>query len=229
MEKRPLALQNRIPEPEIMDDFEQVQAYAQADFRVPHEMFVDLLEERHGSDLKGLFLDLGCGPCDVTARFAKRFPDTTIHAVDASKPMLQEAERILEQRGLSQRITLFHARLPFKDTPIFKNHYDGVIVNSLLHHLPSQKLLWDTISQCVREGGIIFVMDLIRPHNTAEAKAIVEKYSGSEPEILKRDFYHSLLAAYRIPEIREYLKKTQLNHLTIEKVSDRHLIVWGKK
>ncbi len=219
----------RILEPELMEEEQQVLAYAQADFTQPHEMFVDLIEERFGSSLKGTFLDLGCGPCDITVRFAKRFPYPKIHAVDGSAPMLVAARKLIEKNDLAERILLIKAQVPIESGILPKRSYDGVFINSLLHHLPEQNLLWQTIERFLRPGGMIFVMDLLRPSTKKVAKEIVEKYSGNEPDILKRDFYNSLLAAFTTSEVAEHLKHTNLAHLTVEKVSDRHFIVWGKK
>ena len=229
MEHQLLILDQRIPESELMDEHNQVRAYAEADFSAPHEMFVDLFEERFGKDIQGLFLDLGCGPCDVTIRFAKRFPRVTIHALDGSKPMLEEAKNKINNETLTQQIKLFHAMVPVNENILPSRSYDGLIVNSLLHHLPDQKMLWQTIERLVRPDGRIFVMDLVRPKDTKEAYSMMKKYCGNEPEILQRDFYHSLLAAYREDEVQEQLQKTNLSRLTVEKVTDRHLIIWGKK
>ncbi|NPA95475.1 MAG: class I SAM-dependent methyltransferase [Thermodesulfobacteria bacterium] len=224
-----IVLSQRIPEPELMDEWEQVEAYATADFSAPHEMFVDLFEQRFGRDVSGQFLDLGCGPCDVTVRFARRYPNVQIHAVDASEPMLQMGQRLIKQAGMEDRIRLFCARVPLSPGDLPSSSYDGVIINSLLHHLPNQKSLWDTIDALVKKGGVVFVMDLMRPKDTKTAQQIVDTYSGDEPEILKRDFYNSLLAAYRPEEIRVYLEDTPLKSLNIDVVSDRHFIVWGTK
>ena len=222
-------LDSRIPEPEIMDEEEQVRAYAEADFSAPHEMFVDLFVERLGNDIEGLFLDLGCGPCDISVRFLKRLPKVRLHALDASIPMLSHAERLISKEGVKERIRLFNARLPLTDNELPCKSYDGLIVNSLLHHLPNQGIFWQSVEKLVKPGGIIFVMDLQRPEDEQAARKLVEQYSGSEPEILKRDFFNSLLAAYRDYEVREFLKKTSLSHLTVEVVTDRHFLVWGKK
>ncbi len=219
----------RILEPELMEEEQQVLAYSQADFSQPHDMFVDLIQERFGSSLKGTFLDLGCGPCDITVRFAKRFPYSKIHAVDGSAPMLSAARKLIEKNDLADRILLIKARIPLESDRLARRSYDGVFINSLLHHLPEQKPLWHTIERFVRPGGMIFVMDLLRPATKEAAREIVEKYSGDEPDILKRDFYNSLLAAFTTSEVAEYLHQTDLAHLTIEKVSDRHFIVWGEK
>ncbi len=229
MNGKSLPLPERIPEKEVMDEEEHVLAYAGADFSVPHEMFVDLMEARFGRDIEGLYIDLGCGPCDIAVRVARRFPRVFIHAIDASRTMLSEAEKIIDRNGLGDRIRLFTAKLPLSGQEPLSRFYDGIISNSLLHHMPSQALFWQSVEELVRDGSIIFVMDLYRPDNTSLAHGLVEKYSGSEPKILKRDFYNSLLAAYRVAEVTDYLKNTKLSFLTVEKVSDRHLIAWGRK
>ena len=221
-----MELTKRIPEPEIMDDPAQVVAYGKADFSQPHEMFVDLFQERFPNFSKGTVIDLGCGTCDITIRFAKRFPLTVLHGVDASLPMLNFALEQIKKNHLSNRINLIHAKIR-SDTDFPKKNYDAVIVNSLLHHLKDPMIFWTVVKKIIAPGGRLFVMDLTRPKNTKRALEIVEKYAANEPEILKRDFYNSLLAAYTLDEVSIQMKKAGLNDLIVEKVSDRHLVVWG--
>ncbi|MCP4716998.1 MAG: class I SAM-dependent methyltransferase, partial [Deltaproteobacteria bacterium] len=65
----------RIAEPELMLDKEQARAYAEADFDEPHSMFIDLFRERFRErECEGYVLDLGCGPGDITFRFARAYP-----------------------------------------------------------------------------------------------------------------------------------------------------------
>ena len=59
------------------------------------------------------------------------------------------------------------------------------------------------------------------------AAELVERYCGGEPEILKRDFYNSLLAAYRPEEVRKHLFSTGFDFLKVDVVSDRHFVIWG--
>jgi len=216
----------RIPEPELMEEMEQARAYAEADFHEPHNMFVQAFGERFGPNPSGVFLDLGCGAADISCRFARAFPETTIHGIDGSAAMLKFAKKIIAERNLSHKITVFRhtipvARLPHRD-------YHGIIVNSLLHHLPDPLVLWQTIKQVAHQDAAVFVMDLLRPKSREDAERIVNTYSGKEPQILKRDFFNSLLAAFRPEEILIQLKEKGLDYLEIETVSDRHLIVWGR-
>jgi hypothetical protein len=79
----------RIPEPELMDGQEQARAYAEADFSEPNTLFLELLSERLGrSDTWQQALDLGCGPADITLRFARAYPCCRIDAVDGASAML---------------------------------------------------------------------------------------------------------------------------------------------
>jgi hypothetical protein len=71
------------------------------------------------------------------------------------------------------------------------------------------------------------VTDLHRPESAERARDVVETYSGGEPEVLKRDFFHSLCAAFTLPEVREQLARAGLDALRVEMISDRHWAVWG--
>ena len=85
----------RTPEPELMDDEAQALAYAQGDFEEPHSRVVALLRERL-ADLPagGAALDLGCGPADISLRFARAFPGWTVDGVDGRvDEWLREASR----------------------------------------------------------------------------------------------------------------------------------------
>lgn len=215
----------RVPEKELMDDIEQAEAYAKADFSEPHNAYVEHFRACFPWFSKGEVLDLGCGGADVTIRFAKALPQTHITGVDGSESMLVTARRAVERHGLSRRIILQKSFLP--DAEVLKRRFDAVISNSLLHHLSYPPVMWQTMWLCAKAGAPLFMMDLFRPNNIEDAEALTRRYVGSEPPILQRDFYNSLLSSYTKEEIREQLKATKLDYLKIETVSDRHIIVWG--
>ena len=77
-------------------------------------------------------------------------------------------------------------------------------------------------------GGLVQIMDLTRPPSTAEAHAIVMRYSGSEPEVLRRDFFASLCAAFEPDEVRAQLRAADLPWLEVEPISDRHIAIHGR-
>ena len=57
----------------------------------------------------------------------------------------------------------------------------------------------------------------------------MKKYADEEPEILQKDFYHSLLAAFTPPEIEQQLVCTGLTKLKVQIITDRHVLIYGKK
>jgi SAM-dependent methyltransferase len=216
----------RIPEPELMNDAEQARAYAGADFEQPHTQFVELFRQQFPqTEINGRVLDLGCGPCDISWRFAQAYPGCQIDAVDGAAAMLAHGRKLLVDHGLLRRIHLHQCYLPEDDLPAAA--YDTIISNSLLHHLADAQVLWQSISQAAAPGAAIFIMDLMRPDRLEQAQALVDKYAGGEPEILRRDFYHSLLAAYAVDEVKVQLTTAGLVGLQVQAVSDRHLLVYG--
>jgi SAM-dependent methyltransferase len=214
----------RIPEPELMDDLEQARAYADADFSEPHQAFVRYFQERFPEFERGEALDLGCGPADVTMRFALAYPAASVTGVDGVEAMLALGRDLLARQDLKGRVTLVQSCLP---APM-PRRYDAVISNSLLHHLADPAVLWDTIKQAAKPGAPVFVMDLLRPHSIEEAERLTATYAGAAPAVLRKDFFNSLLAAYQPDELRAQLYATGFGHLHIEQVSDRHVVIWGR-
>jgi SAM-dependent methyltransferase len=217
----------RIPEPELMDEDAQAQAYALADFSEPHERFVALFREVFGEAVGGCVLDLGCGPADVTLRFARAYPGCRIDGMDGAAAMLRYGREAVARAGLGERVRLMQGYLPGAELP--QAHYDVLISNSLLHHLADPSALWEALRHYGRPGALVFVMDLMRPADSQTAARLVEEYAATEPEVLRRDFHNSLLAAYRPAEIEAQLAHRGLaGALAVRVVSDRHLVIAGR-
>jgi ubiquinone/menaquinone biosynthesis C-methylase UbiE len=215
----------RVPEPELMDEPEQARAYAQADFSEPHQAFVERFRQCFSGHRPRQALDLGCGAADITIRFAGVYPESRLTGVDGSAVMLAFAREAVAQAGLGNRIQLHQARLPEADLP--RSVFDTIISNSLLHHLHDPQTLWHAVTQYAAPGAAVFIMDLRRPDSRARAGDLVDEYAGTEPEILRRDFFNSLLAAFRPEEVTEQLAQAGLATFRVEAVGDRHIIVHG--
>ena len=216
----------RIPEPELMDDETQARAYAEADFSEPNSRFIELLRGAFPSDaLSGYVLDLGCGPGDITLRVARAWPSCIVHGVDGAAAMLHYGQRAVSEAGLKARVKFVHGRLPA--VRLLREQYDVLISNSLLHHLLEPAILWDCLKRYGVRGAPVFIMDLRRPATRSEAAALVDQYAAEEPEILQRDFFNSLLAAFKPDELQEQLARAGLNSLEVAVVSDRHLAISG--
>ena len=216
----------RRTEPELMLGAEQVCAYATADFSKPHSDLVRRLQQIFPSlPPKAEVADLGCGPADITIRIARLYPGSRLDAIDGSRAMLDRARETINGARFSSRIRLLHATLP--DPTLPPSHYDAVVSNSLLHHLHAPQTLWETIKTIAKPDARVFIADLRRPGSEHEAAQMVERYASDEPEVLRRDFYNSLLAAFTPQELHEQLVAAGLA-LKIETVGDRHLIIHGR-
>ncbi len=223
----------RRPEPELMDDPAQALAYARADFDEAHgrltALYLSHIERLGGLPAAPRIADLGCGPGDITLRLARAFPQAHVDGYDGAMPMIHLARAALvaaDEPGLWQRLHFHHRRLP--DPRLPRHHYHLVVSNSLLHHLRDPMTLWRTLIHIARPGAIVLVSDLMRPDSPEAARALVATYARGEPELLKHDFYHSLLAAYRPEEIQSQLRQAGLAGLGCEIVSDRHLLISGR-
>ena len=212
-------------EPEVMDDPEQVLAYAGADFEQENQGFVDQLCGLY-DDLEGAhIMDLGCGPGDIPIRLARRHPTCRVTGIDASPPMIAYAEHAVQKAGFHDRVQFLCQR--FQDVSL-SSPVDAIISNSLVHHVPNPLQFWYRVKTLLKSGGPVLVMDLLRPDNPEAAQAIVDEQAADEPERLRQDFYHSLLAAFTEDEVASHLAKLNLSRLLVDVPDDRHWIVYGR-
>lgn len=217
----------RIPEPELMLASDQAQAYAEADFSETDDRFVQRFRQLFGRDFAGEIVDLGCGPGNVALRLAQAFPECTVTGVDGSVAMLEIArKRAAALPNAVSRLRFVEAVLPAAALPM--RNADAVVSNSLLHHLHDPAVLWRTLGQVASRHAAVLVADLRRPESEAEARRIVDAYALNEPEVLRRDFYNSLLAAFEIGEVEMQLEKAGLHKFRVQAVGDRHLEVYGR-
>ncbi len=217
----------RTLEPELMTDPEQAEVYAGADFDASDAAFVEGFLERFGPRLRGTtrapIVDLGCGPGNITLRLARALPGHEIIGVDGSEAMLALARRRVRE---GQSLRFLEAILPGEQLP--SRAYGAVISNSLLHHLPDPAVLWESIARIATPGAPVFIGDLRRPGSPEEARALMERYTAGEPELLREDFLASLHAAFVADEVREQLAAAGLD-LEVEARDDRYLMVFGTR
>ena len=216
----------RIEEPELMDEPGQARAYAEADFEEPNSQFVAHVLAWLGELPRGAaILDLGCGPGDITLRLARSLPTARVHGLDGSPAMLAIARKRLAAEP-DGRVAFIQGLVPGAELPL--QGYDAIVSNSLLHHLHQPAGFWETIADTGSPGAPVVVMDLFRPPDEATALALVETYAAGEPEVLRKDFHASLLAAFEPDEVRDQLAACRLGGFTVETVSDRHMLIRGR-
>lgn len=217
----------RRPEPELMNDVAQAIAYDEADFETPNARFVELFDAHVPvGQASTQVLDLGCGPADIPFRLVARWENMRVDAVDGAPEMLERARRRMAQAPTGhQRLRLIEQCLPIDTLP--ESSYDIILSNSLLHHLHEPMVLWRDILRWGKPGAHVFVVDLKRPDNVEQAQALLAQYGQGEPEVLQRDFYYSLLAAFTPEEIKAQLHAVDLD-FDVDVISDRHVMIYGQ-
>ena len=158
---------NRIVEQEVMDTAEAAEAYDAMAHGEVDNAFVERVLALGAKD--GHFLDVGTGPAQIPILLAQRCPDIRITAIDLSKEMLNIAKRHIAAAELAARITLEHVdakALPYPD-----NTFDGLISNSIVHHIHDSLRALQEMSRVVKPGGLVLIRDLVRPETPEEAQA----------------------------------------------------------
>jgi SAM-dependent methyltransferase len=217
----------RVTEPELMVDDDQALAYAEADFAESHQAAVTRFGAAFPDFRGGRLLDLACGPADITIRFARAYPGTKIVGVEGSPPMLALGVQRVAGEGLAAQISFEHRVLPDPDLAEL-GAFDAVVSTNSLHHFHDPAVLWDAMRAAAAPGAAVFVQDLMRPESPEAAQALVDQYSPDEPEVLRRDFFNSLCAAFTLAEIRPQLLDARFPAFTVEPVTDRHLVITAR-
>ena len=220
----------RICEPELMQDVLQAEAYAAADFSSGDQAVLGrieaLLGDRGQGDGEGLsFVDLGCGPGNITFLLARRWPEASVLGLDGSDAMLAIAERRRRADPAGPRqLRFLLRRLP---SPQLEGPCSAVISNSLLHHLHDPGVFWRSVGQLSGPATHLYVRDLRRPASQGELQDLVRRHAGSAPEVLRRDYAHSLRAAFTRSEVLDQLEAAGFDGLEVREVDDRYLEIQG--
>lgn len=220
----------RVPEPEVMNDPLQVEAYAAADFSRSDQSVVErvdaLLHEAGVSFAdRARLVDLGCGPGNISMRLAERWPACSVLGLDAAKRMLAVADRRRRQSGLSaERLRYSEAVLPVHqiDQPA-----DLIVSNSLLHHLHDPQQLWLSLRSLASARCLVLHRDLRRPCSKEALDVLCRTHVADAPAVLQRDYRASLYASFTLEEVKTQLSLSGLEDLQVVAVEDRYLEVNG--
>ena len=201
-----------------MDTQEAAEAYDAMEHGEVDRAFVDRVVALGANT--GHFLDVGTGPAQIPILLAQRCPNIRITAIDLSEEMLKIAKRHVADAGLTDRITLelVDAKvLPFPD-----NTFDGIISNSIIHHIHDAMKALKEMGRVSRPKGTVLIRDLIRPETPADAQTFVDTYAAEDTPYQQKLYYDSFLAAFTIAEVNEMLTQMDMPDAVIVQSTDRH-------
>jgi len=211
----------RILEPEVMDTGAEARTYDEMDHAKVNQQFVaDLLAFANDKESFHDILDAGTGTAQIAVELCLQNLKCRVMAMDLSASMLDLAVYRVEAHGLRDRITLAQAdagNMVFDD-----NMFDGVVSNSLIHHLPQPLNCLKEIVRVASQDGIVFVRDLLRPADEENLEALVETYAGDESDQAQQLLRQSLHAALTVEEMRSLVITLGLAAESVQQTSDRH-------
>jgi ubiquinone/menaquinone biosynthesis C-methylase UbiE len=207
----------RVTEPEVMDSLEEAIAYDAMDFTEVNTAFAQRAIEL--GSLSGLMLDAGTGTARIPIFICQDRPQWQIIGIDLAESMLQVGRKNVEQAGL-QQITLESVdakQLPYPDA-----HFDMVISNSLIHHLPDPLPFLKELKRVLKPNGGILIRDLIRPMNEDIMNGLVDSIGTEYDQHQKMLFRDSLHAAFTLDEVNQLVLDAGLEGAKLYQSSDRH-------
>jgi ubiquinone/menaquinone biosynthesis C-methylase UbiE len=216
----------RVPEPEIMDDSGEVEAYASA----AAQAFLDRIDDTFvvhalrlvASRERGRALDIGTGPGQIVLKLARRLSLWKFIGVDRSPAMIAEARASLASAGsaVTPRVEFQVANGNRLDIP--DASFDFVMCNSVLHHLAEPPNLLAEMARLAKPSGAILLRDIRRPSRLKypiHVRWHGRKYSGA----MLRLYRASVRAAYTVPELQQFLEASPLHRVRVFTHESTHL------
>jgi ubiquinone/menaquinone biosynthesis C-methylase UbiE len=208
----------RVTEPEVMDSPQEAIEYDAMDFLDVNTAFSDRAVEL--GPPQGLILDAGTGTARIPILMSQRRPQWQIIGIDLARSMLEVGYKNVEQSGLQHQIKL--ELVDAKQLPYPDEHFDMVVSNSLIHHLPDPLPFLRELNRVLKPNGAILLRDLMRPDSLETLEAIVEREAGDCNDQQKQLFHDSLHAAFTLEEVSELMQQAGLERVKVYQSSDRH-------
>ncbi len=213
----------RILEPEVMDSADEAREYDEMDHGEVNRRFADDFEAAAaaaGLPADARLLDVGTGTALIPIEIAARRPHAQITALDLSEEMLKLGRRNVERAGLATRITLENRDA--RELARTAGGFDAVISNSIVHHIPQPRAVFQAMLEACRPGGLLFVRDLRRPESEEERQQLIALHAGNATARQRQLFADSLHAALTVDEVADLLESIGLNREFVRQSSDRH-------
>ncbi len=227
----------RIPEPELMEEKEQVISYDKADFSEGEVNLINqinhyLLRKNISLGEKDLIVDLGCGPGNISEKLAIKWPKTEVVGIDGSKEMILRAEYNKNISDNKKKLkNLRYICSDIKDIKsnnfLFKKRISLLVSNSLIHHITNLEDFFNTIRSLSSNITVNFHKDLKRPLDEKSALELKAQCSTKFNEILTNDYYASLRASYTLKELKNFTLENDLSSLDVFEEGENYLIVYG--
>jgi len=208
----------RTLEPEVMDSAGEARDYDAMDHSSVNRVFVaDFLTTWNGV---GSILDVGTGTAQIPIELCRLHPTARVTAIDLAEHMLAIGRENVHRAGLDDRVRLDcrdAKHLPYPD-----GDFAAVISNSIVHHIPEPAAVLEEMARVTRQGGTLFVRDLLRPKDEATVCILVELHAAGANTHQQQMFADSLHAALTLAEMRDLVAALGFDPADVRQTTDRH-------
>lgn len=235
---------SRVPEPEEMDEPDQVESYSSA----AAERHLDAIDDTFVDHLLRLVpakgeplpssasvpagplgrqdsgsawgLDIGTGPAQIPIKVLKKIPGIQMVGIDRSRNMLARARQNSLQAGVSDRLVLVAAdghSLPFPN-----GIFSLVLCNSVLHHAHEPQQLLREMVRVAKPETALLLRDLRRPSRPA-LRWHLWRHGRRYEGLMRELFEDSVRAAYTLEELEEFIRQAKLEGLGTFRFRGAHI------
>ena len=209
----------RVLEPEVMSGADEAVEYDEMDFSATDQLFAQRAAELATAAAVTWIADLGSGNAKIPLAMRHLLPPAArMCAVEMSTEMLAVAARNRTRQDADLHLLAADAkRVPFA------NHSVGMITsNSLIHHIPDPRTVFQEIARVARPRAPILIRDLVRPENQQALDQLVESHAARWSPLQRTLFADSLHAALTLDEVRQMLDQCGLADVKVTQITDRH-------
>lgn len=110
----------------------------------------------------GKYLDVGAGAGNLAAIIAQRNLNVEITALEISSDRITVGEELVRQKGVHNQINFVQGDAV--DQEVIQNfgEFDLIYSTYTLHHWDNPRKVVDNLLQILREGGVLYLLDLRR-------------------------------------------------------------------
>ena len=170
------------------------------------KLYGNLIKQIKLLNVNGRYLELGSGPCILTALLAESIPGIHITAVDISNYMTEIARKYIKDKNLDDKISVITGD-PTDEVMLKKlGKFDLVYSSYSMHHWKETEKIIHNIYNVVNVNGILAIADLRR---------IWWLYYLP---IGDNWFISSIRASYTLSEVKSILKKLNIEKYKVKNI-----------
>ena len=161
---------------------------------------------------RGRAVDVGTGPGVFPIFISRAIPEIRFKGIDLSPAMVDLAKKNAMEAGINSRVD-FEVGSAYS-LPIEDHSLDLVLCINTLHHLDRPVDFFNEVSRSLKEEGAFVIVDFHRDASFVFVgifNLLWKVFFGKHPKA-RNGFLESVQSSYTIPECRNFLERSKLEH-----------------